>query len=90
MLNFLGCQPSVYFHVPPRQDNSNIPTFILSPENKGTNSEMDIIEYFYTSVASINMGIFGGRNHKNRQEFTMTLNIQRFPYFWSLRFPNLI
>ena len=66
MLNFRGCQPSVYFHVPPRQDNSNIniPTFILSPENKGTNSEMDIIEYFYTSVASINMGIFGGRNHK--------------------------
>ena len=66
MLNFRACQPSVYFHAPPRQDNSNIniQTFILNPENKGTNSEMDIIEYFYTSVASINMGIFGGRNHK--------------------------
>ena len=53
--------------------------------------DMDIIEYFHTSVASINMGIFGGRNHKTDRNLQLTLNIQHFPSFLkSSKFPNLI
>ena len=46
--------------------------------------DMDIIEYFHTSVASINMGIFGGRNHKTDRNLQLTLNIQHFPSFFEV------
>ena len=76
---------SVYFHFPGWNKTEllilNSKFYVFKLENKGTISRMDRIEYFYTSVASINMEIFEGRNHKTDRNLQLTLNIQHFPYF---------